>query len=71
MKTLLNNMHKELKAANREIRDQSLKLRQLERQNAMLTEAYNEVRSEIHNDHRKFTKSERNKYIEHFEVLEE
>lgn len=57
----------ELKKSQREIREQSLKLRDYRDDNSKLREALRQVRSELAEDPRKFSKSERNQYREHIQ----
>ena len=71
LKESFDELHKELKIANRDNREQSLELRDLRRQNTMIKEAYTNMRKEIQSDNSKLSKNERTKYIEHFEMLEE
>ena len=68
----------ELKSMNRDIRDQSLEIRDLKRQNAQLHERNAQIReqnSQLREIQRarpeKLLKSEKSKYIEHYEMLEE
>ena len=68
----------ELKSMDRDIRDQSLEIRDLKRQNAQLNERngdlrekYNQLREVQRARPEKLLKSEKSKYIEHFEILEE
>ena len=68
----------ELKSLDRDIRDQSLEIRDLRRQNTQLNERnadlrekYNQLREVQRARPEKLLKSEKSKYIEHFEILEE
>ena len=68
----------ELDSMNRDIRDQSLEIRDLKRQNAqlhernaLLREENNRLREIQRARPEKLLKSERSKYIEHFEHLDE
>ena len=68
----------ELKSMDRDIRDQSLEIRDLKRQNALLNERnadlrekFNQLRDVQRARPEKLLKSEKSKYIEHFEILEE
>lgn len=67
----LTDLREDLKAVNRENREQSLELRDLKRQNNQLRERYNSIRRETVNDQKNLVKSERNKHVEHFEMLED
>ena len=58
------------RAARRESRDQASEIRELEKQNHRLQEAYNKIRAEFAEDPRRFTKVERNRYVEHFQLME-
>ena len=61
----------ELRVTNRENRDQSLELRDLKKQNAQIREAYNRLHAEMTEDPQRFGKRERNKYQEHFQMMEQ
>lgn len=61
----------ELRATHRENREQSLELRDLKRHTSQLKEAYNKLRTEVADDPRKFSKHERNKYMDHFQQMEQ
>ena len=65
----------ELKSMDRDIRDQSLEIRDLKRQNTLLNERNADLREKYNQLQRarpeKLLKSEKSKYIEHFEILEE
>ncbi len=68
----------ELKSINRDIRDQSLEIRDLKRQNAQihernaqLREQNNQLREVQRARPEKLLKSEKTKFLEHFEILEE
>ncbi|KAL9101420.1 MAG: hypothetical protein Q9163_003312 [Psora crenata] len=71
LKEAYGELRRELKLTDRENREQSLELRDLKRENTTLKEAYNNIRKESPSEYPKFSKSERNKYLEHFERLEE
>ena len=60
----------ELRMTHRDNRHQSIELRVLKRQNEHLREAYNKQRTEMAGNPKKFSKVERNKYIEHFQMME-
>ena len=66
-----SELRQELKVTDRENREQSLELRNLRRQNAMLKEDCNNIRKDLYTDAQKMSKNERNKYIEHFQMLED
>ena len=61
----------QLRMVNRENRDQSLELRDVKKQNTQLREAYNKLYNEMTEDPQKFSKRERNKYHEHFEMMQQ
>ena len=68
----------ELKSMDRDIRDQSLEIRDLRRQNTQLNERnadlrekYNQLREVQRARPEKLLKSEKSKYMERFEILEE
>ena len=77
LKSAYYDMRKELKAEKRENREQSLELRDLKRQNITMKEAYAAIQRELQqmsesgSKSGKVTKSEKAKYFEHFEMLEE
>ncbi|MDI1489566.1 MAG: hypothetical protein OHK93_000763 [Ramalina farinacea] len=77
LKSAHYDMRKELKAEKRENREQSLELRDLKRQNATMKEAYAAIQRELQQMSEsggkggKLTKTEKAKYFEHFEMLEE
>ena len=60
----------ELRITNRENREQSLELRNVKKQNVQIREAYTKLYNEMAEDPQKFSKRERNKYYEHFEVMQ-
>ncbi|KAL9130079.1 MAG: hypothetical protein Q9217_001638 [Psora testacea] len=66
-----SEVRQDLKATGRENREQSLELRDVKKQNTSLKEAYNNIRKEMQNDNLKFSKTERNKYIEQFHLLQD
>ncbi|KAL6714235.1 hypothetical protein ACLMJK_007658 [Lecanora helva] len=68
---------KELKAAHRENRDQSLELRDVKKQNAIAHEKYSNLREQnsqlremLQARGEKISRGEKAKYLEHFEMLE-
>ena len=80
--TLIINDHRELQRAHsealnelrmtsRENRDQSLELRDLKKQNAQIKEAYNRLYAEMAGDPQRLSRRERNKYNEHFQMMEQ
>ena len=71
LKAAYGELRKDFKSVTRENRDQSLELRDIKRQNVSLREACISFQKEAQSDNRKLSKSERTKYLEHFDMLEE
>lgn len=78
LQRVYENTCRDLKAATRDIRDQSIEIRDLKRQNTQLYERNATLREQIEQfkeTHRargeKLLKSEKTKYIEHFDMLQD
>ena len=78
LRRVYDDTYRELKAANRDIRDQSIQIRDLKRQNTQLHERNSQQREQneqLKEAHRargeKLSKSEKTRFIEHFEMLED
>ncbi|KAG8532936.1 uncharacterized protein KY384_002814 [Bacidia gigantensis] len=74
LKEKYSELKREYKLANRDVREQSLELRDIKRQNASLMEAYSAIQKELQavsSGKGKLTNTERSKYMEHFQMLEE
>ena len=60
----------QLKAARREGKEQWFEMRDLEKQLGSYKEAYHKIRDQFHEDPRRLSKSERSKYAEHYQLME-
>ena len=65
-----DELRAQLKLARRENKDQCLELRDLEKEHSQLREAYLRIRNGLSEDPRRFTKSEKNKYVERFHLMD-
>ena len=61
----------ELRTTNRDLRQQSLGLRNVRKQNVQLREAYSKLYNEMAEDPQRLSKRERSKYHEHFELIQQ
>lgn len=60
----------ELRTTSRELKEQSLEMRNVKKQNVQLREAYSKVYNELAEDPQKLSRRERHRYHEHFEAME-
>lgn len=66
-----NKLIDELRAANRDLREQSLEMRTIKRQNMQIREAYSKLYNETMEDPQQLSRREKIKYHEHFDLMQQ